>query len=116
MIEIQVNIDCSDPEALRAFYCAALGYRPHAEFDQYTSCVPPQRGAGPKIVFQQVPEAKAGKNRVHLDLIVDDIEATAQRFVELGATRVSEEPFDECGCHWIVMRDQEGNELCLCDA
>ena len=117
MTTVQVNIDCADREALRAFYCAALGYEPHGSAGTtYCSCVPGTGADGPKLVFQQVPEAKVGKNRVHLDLIVDDIEAEAERWVALGATRVSAEPVSEFGGNWIVMLDPEGNELCLCDS
>jgi predicted enzyme related to lactoylglutathione lyase len=115
-IDVQVNIDCADKEALRAFYCAALGYVPHAEAGVYATCVPAAGAIGPKIVFQQVPEPKRGKNRMHFDLIVADIEAEAVRFAALGATRVSEQPVRENGCQWIVMLDPEGNELCLCDS
>ena len=115
-MEIQVNIDCADAEALRTFYCAAIGYKPHGELGNYRSCVPRERGAGPKIVFQQVPETKVAKNRVHLDLIVDDIEAEAARWIALGATRVSEQAVCEGGGCWIVMLDPEGNEVCLCDS
>ena len=114
-MEVQVNIDCADAVALRAFYCAALGYQPLAEESQYASCVPAEGATGPKIVFQQVPEPKRAKNRVHLDIIVGDIEAEASRWGRLGATRVSAEPLREAGCRWIVMRDPEGNEICLCD-
>ena len=116
MMEVQVNIDCTDAETLRAFYCEALGYKPHSEAGAYTSCVPGGDAVGPKIVFQQVPEAKAVKNRVHLDLVVDDIEAESTRWVALGATRASAEPVCEHGGCWIVMLDPEGNEICLCDS
>jgi predicted enzyme related to lactoylglutathione lyase len=116
MIEVQVNIDCADADTLRAFYCDALGYRPHANAAHYRSCIPGENTTGPKIVFQEVPEEKAVKNRVHLDLVVDDIEAESVRFVALGATRVSTEPVCEDGGCWIVMLDPEGNEICLCDS
>lgn len=116
MIEVQVNIDCADAAALRAFYCEALGYRPHAASGQYVSCDPESGAVGPKIVFQQVAEPKTVKNRVHLDIVVDDIEAEASRWVTLGATRVSAEPVCEGGGCWIVMLDPEGNEICLCDS
>jgi predicted enzyme related to lactoylglutathione lyase len=112
-VEIQVNIDCADLERMTTFYEAALGYVMHGRAgDQYASMVAAD-GIGPKLVFQKVPEAKAVKNRVHLDLIVENIEAEAGRFVSLGATRG--ESFEEFGLHWIVMRDPEGNEVCLCD-
>ena len=116
MIEVQLNIDCADAVSLRAFYCEALGYEPHQQSAQYTSCVPGPGAVGPKIVFQQVPESKSVKNRVHVDLVVDDIEAESARWLALGATRVSAQPVCESGGCWIVMLDPEGNEVCLCDS
>ena len=113
-MEVQVNIDCLDAHSLRAFYCAALDYRPEGETGVYTSCAPGEGTVGPKLIFQKVPESKSAKNRVHLDLIVGDIEAESTRFIALGATRVTAEPVcegDEC---WIIMLDPEGNEICLC--
>ena len=112
-MEIQVNLDCADADALAAFYCAALGYEPHGAVGQYRSLVAPA-GSGPKLILQQVAEPKSAKNRMHLDLVVDDIEAEAARFVALGATRVQR--VEEFGINWIVMHDPEGNELCLCDS
>lgn len=114
MIEVQVNIDCADAVGLRTFYCEALGYEAHQEAGPYTSCVPGPGAVGPKIVFQQVPESKSVKNRVHLDIEVDDIEAESTRWLALGATRVSAQPVCEAGGRWIVMLDPEGNEVCLC--
>jgi predicted enzyme related to lactoylglutathione lyase len=116
VVELQINIDCADADALRAFYCEALGYRARGELAQYRSCIPGDGVVGPTLVFQEVPEPKSGKNRVHLDLIVDDIESEAARYVALGATRVSAEPVREGGGCWIVMLDPEGNEICLCDS
>jgi predicted enzyme related to lactoylglutathione lyase len=53
---------------------------------------------------------------MHLDLIVGpDFEKFAERFVQLGAQRLSAQPVVEHGCAWIVMLDPEGNELCLCN-
>jgi hypothetical protein len=78
-------------------------------------------GAGPRLFFQKVPEGKATKNRVHLDVNVgaglagqdrhDRVRREAERAAGLGASRVS--VFDERGEFWIVMRDPEGNEFCL---
>jgi predicted enzyme related to lactoylglutathione lyase len=114
-VELHVNIDCHDLERMITFYTEALGYERHGVAgDQYASIVS-REPALPKIVFQRVPEQKQAKNRVHLDLVVDDIEAEASRWVELGATRVSAAPVTEYDCSWIVMHDPEGNELCLCD-
>ena len=72
-------------------------------------------GRAPSLFFTAVPEARSGKNRLHLDLIVGDrIEAEADRFIGLGATRVSDGPIEEGGTSWIVLADPEGNELCIC--
>jgi predicted enzyme related to lactoylglutathione lyase len=112
-MEIQINVDCADPDALADFYCAALGYERSAGAGQYRSIV--AADGRPKLVFQQVAEPRVGKNRVHLDVIVGpDIEGEAARLEELGATRV--ERISEFGLNWIVMHDPEGNEICICDA
>lgn len=114
---VEVNIDCADAEGLRAFYCAALGYEAYGRAGTtYCSCVPAGDSTGPKIIFQRVPEPKAVKNRLHLDVIVDDIDAEAARWTALGATRMSAEPVREHGGAWIVMGDPEGNEICICDS
>jgi hypothetical protein len=111
-MQIQVNIDCGDVDLLADFYCAALGYRSEGRVGQYRSIV--AEGL-PKIVFQRVGEARTGKNRVHLDVIVGpDIEGVASRWVALGATR--QEKLSEFGINWIVMHDPEGNEICICDS
>jgi hypothetical protein len=110
-MQLQINIDCADVDVVADFYCAALGYRPEGRVAQYRSLV---AEGMPKLVFQQVPEARSGKNRVHLDVIVGpDIEEVASRWVDLGATR--EEKRSEFGMNWIVMHDPEGNEICICD-
>ncbi len=113
-MEVQVNIDCAEPARLVEFYCAAFGYRPHGSEGTIYSSITADDGR-PKLVFQRVPEAKAGKNRMHLDFIVGPvIESEAARLVALGATRG--EQLSEFGCNWIVMHDPEGNEFCLCDS
>ena len=64
------------------------------------------------VGFQQVPDVKSGKNRLHLDLIVDDLDgATAEieglggRWLEPGQTRELE------GFQWRLMADPDGNEF-----
>jgi predicted enzyme related to lactoylglutathione lyase len=113
-VEIQVNIDCEDLDRMVEFYCAALGYQPEGSLEQHYRSITARDGRRPKLVFQKVPESKVVKNRVHLDFLVgDDYEAEATRWETLGATRV--EQVAEAGLNWIVMRDPEGNEICVCD-
>lgn len=68
---------------------------------------------GPRFYFQRVPEPKVAKNRVHLDIPVeqDQLDAEVQRLQAAGATLAG---FDSHPGHrWAVMRDPEGNEFCL---
>lgn len=112
---IDVAIDCADPDAQASFWADALGYRRHGSWEQYRSLVPPDDARGlPKLVLQQVPEAKAVKNRLHLDLVVDDVDAEVARLTALGATVVPGAGHDEPGLRWVLMLDPEGNELCVC--
>jgi predicted enzyme related to lactoylglutathione lyase len=64
-----------------------------------------------RIGFQKVPEGKVVKNRVHLDFVAKDEEATAKEIEGLGATRrwVSEDPEGP----FVVLGDPEGNEFCI---
>ncbi len=74
---------------------------------------PPAESPGPRILFQQVPEAKQTKNRVHLDLRTKggDVEAIRERLINRGATKLSE---GQQGPHkWFVLADPEGNEFCV---
>lgn len=108
-------LDCTDPERLAQFWAPALGYVNVGTFGTYVALFPDGR-PGPKLLIQQVAEPKAAKNRMHVDLEVADIRAEADRLEALGATEVSEEPCSKHGSNWILMRDPEGNEFCVCDA
>ncbi|MBI2169788.1 MAG: VOC family protein [Actinobacteria bacterium] len=110
-------LDCSDPQALAKFWGAALGYQPVMETGPYVVLGPDAAagdGQGPIIVLQGVPEPKQGKNRMHLDIHVDDIEGEVARLEALGAVRADPDACrDELFC-WQVMTDPEGNEFCVC--
>ena len=111
---LAIVIDAADPDALREFWAAAMGYEPFGAAGPYRSATPPAGESGPKLVFQQVPEPQtATKNRLHIDIIVgDEIASEVDRLVELGASKVTE-LVEEVGTSWIVMADPEGNEFCL---
>jgi hypothetical protein len=136
----QVVFDCADPDRLGRFWAEALHYKqqdppsgfssweafleaqgiPRSEWNSANAVVDPQ-GKGPRIYFQQVPEGKTVKNRVHLDLNVGGgssvpveqrkvrVEAEAERLTGLGARRVR--AFDQRGEFWMAMLDPEGNEF-----
>jgi predicted enzyme related to lactoylglutathione lyase len=112
--ELGLVLDCRDPARLAPFWAAALGYVEIGAVDDYTLLMPEGR-AGPKLLLQLVPEDKATKNRMHLDIETPDIEAIAARLEGLGGRRLQGEPRAEHGNRWIVMADPEGNEFCVCD-
>jgi hypothetical protein len=66
-----------------------------------------------RLLFQDVPEGKVGKNRLHLDVHGEPggPDELVARLEELGATRVREVNKGPAG-HWWIMRDPEGNEFC----
>ena len=148
---IQVTFDAHDPEALSRFWAAAMGYVnppppghelepdqdpfdawhdflagagvPESEWNSASAAQDPD-GQGPRLFFQQVPEGKSAKNRVHLDLRAAPglegeermaaLEAECERLVALGAARVERhEPAPPMSAGHIVMTDPEGNEFCL---
>lgn len=66
----------------------------------------------PRLSFQPTPEAKGAPNRIHLDVLVEDIPEATRKVVERGASPVGEAVTDEQGS-FQVLRDPEGNEFCL---
>ena len=111
---LKLVLDCLDPSSLAEFWSGALGYSVLGSVDNYT-LLADAAGAGPQLLLQKVPEVKAGKNRMHLDIDTPDIEAEAKRLEGLGASRVEPDPRQEFGTTWIQMFDPEGNEFCVCD-
>ncbi|MFG2117365.1 VOC family protein [Streptomyces sp. NPDC048718] len=147
---LQLTIDCADPRRLVAFWAEALRYVPepppegHPTWRAYweatgvpedelagdageipESIVDPER-RGPRVWFQQVPEPKTVKNRLHLDLKVGGgravplavrrarVDAEVARLTALGASvaYVMDEP-QGMAYYAVVLQDPEGNEFCL---
>jgi hypothetical protein len=65
-------IDTTDPAGLATFWESALGWRRTFERDDQVVLEPPagspEDGIAPDLLFLRVPEDKAGKNRLHIDL------------------------------------------------
>ena len=123
----EIVFDCARPAALARFWAAALEYRvrPYDEDeiarlagmgildveDDPTVAVDAPDGSA-TLFFQRVPEGKVVKNRVHLDLMPNaSMDVEVARLVELGA--MVAQAYEEDGIRWTVMRDPEGNELCV---
>ncbi|GHH40854.1 VOC family protein [Streptomyces candidus] len=138
--QIQITFDCAEPTRLAAFWCEVLGYvlppvpegfatweehqhsLPLEEREVYFACSDPS-GAGPRVLFQRVPEGKTVKNRLHVDvragigLVGDErlatLEAECARLVALGAVHLYTMRADGENESCVVMQDIEGNEFCL---
>ena len=110
---LTVVLDCCDAERLSAFWAEALGYACRGRFDQCWPLLPRTSRSEPWLVLQQVVEPKSGKNRMHLDIAVTDLDEEALRLEALGARRVSEKMIGAGDAAWFVMADPEGNEFCI---
>jgi hypothetical protein len=137
--DIQIVVDCARPHELADWWAEALGWpveeqdeafiRRMVEAGHATEAdTTTHRGAlvwrigaalnspdpgRPRILFQEVPEPKTGKNRLHLDVHVgaEAREAEIARLVGLGARelwRSSQGPHE-----WATLADPEGNEFCV---
>lgn len=97
-----------DSHGRRAWLDLTAVRHPDDPFDPDTG-----EGRGRRILFQRVPESKAGKNRVHLDVHAGDGRRAEEvaRLERLGATALYEA--NEPGGVWVTMTDPEGNEFCV---
>ena len=138
---IQIVFDAAEPEKLAEFWGLALGYVvepppagfesweefarsigiPDSEFGAVSSRVDPA-GEGPRLYFQRVPEGKAAKNRVHLDVRVAGREVRGEerkrlvsehveRLVQAGASLAWRTDSDRGSS--VTLYDPEGNEFCV---
>ena len=105
----EVVVDCHDPLALAGFWAEVLGGTPELRDPDWCRLQAP---GSPLIAFQRVPEPKSTKNRLHLDVLVDDIESATATAEALGATRIGERHHDVAGS-FQVLADPEGNEWCV---
>jgi len=140
-IPIQVVFDCANPAVVARFWAFALGYHlqgppePDAEWQAWLAehGVPEEKwndasaiidpdGNGPRIYFQRVPEPKAVKNRLHLDVNAGGpagtppserrarVDQAVETLATAGATLVSAST-NEYGEYCVTMLDPEGNEF-----
>jgi predicted enzyme related to lactoylglutathione lyase len=106
-------LDCPDPAALATFYGSMLDWSVEVRPDwaevraDYGQC----------ICFQQVadytPPAWPGQavpQQMHLDVVVDDLDAAEAEVLALGATKHDHQP----GTTFRVFLDPAGHPFCLC--
>jgi hypothetical protein len=138
---LQVVVDCANPHVLADWWADALGWvveegdpafiqqmidQGFATADDTTTYRgvlvwktgeairhpdDPTRGPRRRILFQLVPEPKTVKNRVHLDIRVDDVESEVARLVAAGAKFLYKG--QQGPSSWVTLADPEGNEFCV---
>jgi hypothetical protein len=108
-----IVIDCPDPAALANFYGAMLDWKVDVSSDwaeiraEYGQC----------ISFQQVDAytppvwpSQAVPQQMHLDVIVDDLDAAEAAVLDLGAIKHEHQP----GTSFRVFLDPARHPFCLC--
>jgi len=109
-MRIELTLDCSDLGETAAFWGAALRCPvEHVIEGRFVSL----HGAGIVLSLQRVTEPKMVKNRMHLDLLVDDLGTEVDRLEALGASRLTPAARQEFGQTWFVLADPGGNEFCV---
>jgi predicted enzyme related to lactoylglutathione lyase len=68
-------------------------------------------GSTPTLAIQHVDDPTSGKNRIHLDLVAEDLDATRDELLAAGATLVAERG-DE-SFRWVTLADPQGNQFCI---
>ncbi|WP_210583677.1 VOC family protein [Streptomyces sp. GESEQ-35] len=108
-----VAIDCADAYELALFWSRVTGRPLHPEDEPGALETQVMLAEGPVLYFNQVPETKTIKNRIHLCLRPETSrEQEVERLLGLGATFVTDHRNPD-GSGWAVLADPEGNEFCV---
>lgn len=108
-----IVLDCPDPTALATFYSAMLDWKVEARPDwveiraDYGQCIAFQQVEGytaPAWPDQDLPQ------QMHLDVVVDDLDAAEEAVLGLGATKHAHQP----GTTFRVFLDPAGHPFCIC--
>jgi hypothetical protein len=114
---VHLVVDANDPVALARFWARALDWVVADETEEEIDVWPagfryPGTGAVP-LLFVPVPEARTGKNRVHLDLATTSPAHQAELVARLTGLGASPLDIGQGDVPWAVMADPEGNEFCV---
>jgi hypothetical protein len=103
-----VTWDCADALVVARFWAAVLGSDVDEDSTHAKAYVEASGWGAPNMWFNQVPEPKVAKNRLHFDLRAPAAMAEeVARLEALGATVVRRD------AALTFMRDPEGNEFCV---
>jgi hypothetical protein len=104
-VHVFIDVPPDTAETARTFWSRALCWPPGDPWDatpEFTSLVPP--AGDPYVHVQEVDD----RPRVHLDVVVDDLDEARNEVAALGAEVGTRAPA------WQVMRSPGGLPFCLC--
>lgn len=109
-----VTLDAPDAAELGSFYSAVIGWPIAYSDENYAMLTGPSHALGIGTIpdYQPPRWPDDGHKQFHLDLAAEDVQAAADRCVELGATRADPQP----GETWVVLIDPAGHPFCISDA
>ncbi len=107
----QIVINANHPARLARFYARVLGGDPVDRQGDGWSFIEGSAGR-PRLSFQPDPREKGERNRLHLDVRVEDVPAATAEAAAAGAVVVGGVVTDEQGSFQVLL-DPEGNEFCL---
>ena len=106
-------IDCPDAHELGQFYGKLLDWK----IEVRSGWAEVRADYGQCICFQQVDDYTAPEwpgqdvpQQMHMDVVVDDLDAAEVAAIELGATKAEHQP----GTTFRVLLDPAGHPFCLC--
>ena len=114
-----VTVDCANAYELSEWWKPVLGYTDAADDPNepgHEECLIRDPDGGQSLLFIEVPDEKAVKNRLHLDLQPRDLsrDEEVDRLLAHGATQVADHRgIYGPGSGWVVLADPEGNEFCI---
>ncbi|MBT8212084.1 MAG: VOC family protein [Acidimicrobiia bacterium] len=102
---LAATIDCSDLETMTRFWGELLGveFQTVEQFG-FLAHAPDRKVT---LWLQEVPEPKAGKNRLHLDFVAADMAASLEKVTALGGGVGDHHEWQ--GFVWTTCSDPEGN-------
>jgi hypothetical protein len=105
-----ITFDCANVSVVARFWCETLGGRISPGASEDSAALEVRADAGPlRLAFRKVPQGKFFKNRVHLDLVTDDIDVEGARLLSLGAVRLDD--FALFDAQWTHLRRRRGQRI-----
>jgi hypothetical protein len=113
------TVDCANAYELSEWWKPVLGYVDldgDPNLPGHEECMIRDPETGHQVFFIEVPDAKAGKNRLHFDLRPRSAsrDEELETLVAHGAAVVADlRGKYGPGSGWVVLADPEGNEFCI---